>query len=288
MNKTFLLTALSLFILISGCQKVIDVKLDEGRSQLSVSAFVNSKRDVQIIALSTTAPYFLNAPCPPATGATVTIKDNKGNTYPFIDAGNDGRYQWMPKASDTLARPGFSYTLSINYNNEQYQAISIANPVPPVDSMNYQFTKGGGPDSKEGYYAAFYARDIKGRPDFYWIKSYKNGGLIAPHNINLSIDGAIGGPGGDGLPFIYPVRYSVNPQDGFALGDTCSVEVCTISASTYFFFQEVTQQTSNGGLFATPPANVSTNILNLNTSSPIKAVGFFNVGMVASGGIKIK
>jgi hypothetical protein len=275
-------------LVFSGCEKVIDVKLDTGVSQLTVSAFINSKPSAQVIVLSKTAGYFNNAPCPAATGASVKISDNKGNTFNFTDYTGEGRYTWLPLVGDTLVRAGYSYTLSIAYSSEQYQSVSIANPVPKIDSLNYELRKGDNPTGPKAYYASFFARDIKGRPDFYWIKSFQDGSLLSPQDINLSIDGAIGGPGGDGLPFIVPVRQSINPRDGFNAGDTCAVEVHSISAELYFFFLEVQTQTRNGGLFATPPANVSTNIKNINASSPIKAVGFFNMAMVSSGGIKIK
>ena len=288
-TKLYIVTAVvGCALAFSACEKVIDVKLDTGVSQLAVSAFVNNKHETQIIVLSKTAGYFNNVPCPPATGASVKITDNKGNTFNFIDYTNEGRYMWTPAVTDTLAHPGYSYTLSITYGSEQYQAVSIANPVPQIDSMNYELKKGDNPSGPKAYYASFFARDIKGRPDYYWIKSFQDGSLLSPQDVNLSIDGAIGGPGGDGLPFIVPVRQSINPGKGFNLGDTCAVEVHTISADLYFFFLEVQTQTRNGGLFATPPANVSTNIKNVNPASVVKAVGFFNIAMVSNGGIKIK
>ncbi|MCC6691727.1 MAG: DUF4249 domain-containing protein [Bacteroidia bacterium] len=286
--RTKIISILLPVILCLGCQKVINVKLDEGVAQLSVSAFINSKSGSQYIVLSQTAAYFNNAPCPAALGATVSITDNKGNTFNFTDYNNNGWYTWTPVAGDTLVHPGNSYTLSIAYGGENYQSFAIANPVPAIDSMNYEFRKGDNPILPKAYYTSFYAQDIKDRPDYYWIKAFKNDSLLSPQQLDLSIDGAIGGPGGDGLPFIVPVRESINPFKGYVLGDTCAVELHSISAETYYFFLQVQIQTTNGGLFAEPPANVATNIKNTNAKAVAKAVGFFNVAMVSTSGKKIK
>src|SRR4051812_32218837 len=164
---------------ITSCTKEIDVTLDNGVSQLAVSAFVNNKPGTQQIILSTTASYFNNAPCPPATGATVKITDSKGAVFNFNDAGNTGSYSWSPNPGDTLLHPGYSYTLSIDYAGQQYQSVSVANPVPKVDSINYQFRKGNNPSGPKSYYLAFYATDTKGRSDYYWIKTFKNDTLLS-------------------------------------------------------------------------------------------------------------
>lgn len=276
-------------LLFVSCEKVIDIKLDQGTSQLAVDAFIDNKPGIQVIKLTKTAGYFNNAPCPAAIGATVSIVDSDSNLFNFIDNSGTGKYEWMPSVGDTLIRLAHSYTLTINYNSEQYKATSFAFPVPPVDSLNYEFLKGNGPSSAEANYASFYSRDISGMPNFYWIKSFVNGTFLnKPSDLIVSQDGAFGGEGADGLPFILPIRQSINPEKGLVSGDTISVEVHSINPETFFFFQQTIQQTQNGGLFATPPANVISNIKNINPGSTSKAVGFFNTALIASNGIKIK
>jgi len=280
---------IALLLSFSACTKEVNVNLNPGVSQLCVSAFVNNKPGTQTIVLSNTESYFANTPCPPATGATVKVTDNKGNQYSFLDKNANGNYQWTPAPGDTLIRVNYTYTLSISYSGQNYQAVSMANPVPPIDSMNYQLQKGrGGFGKTDSYYAAFFATDIKGRSNYYWIKSYVNDSLINPTSLDLSVNGSTGFAVGEGLPFIYPVRESINMDGGFRLNDTLNVELHSINPNTYFFFQEVVTQTNNGGLFATPPANVSTNILNADPSSKSTAVGFFDTEMVSLSGIRIK
>ncbi len=64
--------------------------------------------------------------------------------------------------------------------------------------------------------------------------------------------------------------------------------LCFVFAETYFFIQEMQVQMVNGGLFATPPSNVKTNIRNTNPNATTKAVGWFNIGAVSSNGVRIK
>lgn len=293
MKKIVGLLALSI-VLFASCEKVIDVKLDEGASQLAVDAFITNKPGAQKIRLTKTSAYFNNASCPGAIGAVVNVTDNLGHTYNFTDVNNTGDYTWTPSASDTLVRMFAQYTLSITYGGEVFKANSIAFPAPPIDSVRYSTKQEGGPGGStagaKGYFASFFANDIAGMTNFYWIKAYKNGIFYNnPVNMNLSQDGAFAGGGSDGFLFILPIREAITPGDKpLSMGDSVSVDIYGITPETFFYLSEVQQQTTNAGLFATPPANVSSNIKNINTASTTKAVGWFNVGLVTSNGVLVK
>ena len=85
----------------------------------------------------------------------------------------------------------------------------------------------------------------------------------------------------DGLTFIVPIRQSINPDSLYALNDVVRVEVHSLTADAFLFWQQVRTQVTNGGLFATPPANVPTNIINTNpTGRP--ATGFFITSALSS------
>ena len=286
----YIATLISICFLAVSCKKQITVPLDQGKSQLAVSAFINNKRTPQVIILSATSPYLNNAPCPAATGATVSLKDSKGNTHSFSDVAGNGYYTWTPTPGDTLVHVNYDYTLSINYNGVNYQAQSHANPVPKIDSMHYELGKSFNPNASKSYLVSFYATDLPGRTDFYWIQGFKGDSLIHPQEITISIDGSMGGSAGNGLPFIYPIRTSINPSfsGGYLPGDTCTVELNSINADTYFYFNEVNTAVQNTGLFSKPLANPITNIKNTTPNSTSTAVGYFNVAMTAVKGIRVK
>ncbi len=269
---------------LSSCTTVIDARLDTGPSQLSVDALLTNEPGSQTIRLTKTAGYFDSSAPPAATGATVTVIDNTGKTYRFADSTNTGYYTWKPIGNDTLGRIGRTYQLTILYGGDTFRATSRINPVPPVDSLIFVKRALNPLSTTQGYRAEFYAVDIPREVNFYRIRFARNGMLQnQPGNIITSQDGVFGGNSSvaDGLTFIVPIRRSINPDSLYALKDIVKVEVHSLTADAFLFWQQVQTQVTNGGLFATPPANVPTNIINTNASGQ-PATGFFITSAVSS------
>lgn len=263
----------------SSCEEKIDINLDQGTSQLTVDAWITDKPGSQIIKLTKTADYFENAPSPAATGATVTITDDSGNVFSFLDNNGDGNYTWLPGAADTLARVGHKYTLDVFYNGEHYVSETVMQPAVVMDSLTQKKEINGlGTDSV--IRAEFWARDNYGREDFYWIRTYRNGSFNnKPSGILTAWESAFGN--GDGFYFIVPYRQGINDFDNpFVPGDVVKVEIYGINMASYNFLNQAQSQMINGGLFATPPYNVITNIKNADpsaTKTEQQAVGWFEV-----------
>ncbi|QHV99047.1 DUF4249 domain-containing protein [Spirosoma endbachense] len=269
---------------LSGCETVIDARLDTGPIQLSVDATLTDQPGPQTIRLTQTAAYFNSSTPPAALSATVTVSDDAGKTYAFTDNDNDGYYVWQPKvATDTLGHIGRTYQLNIAYQNEVYRSTSKLNRVPAVDSITFVKKKLNPLSKTEGYRAEFYSRDLPGATDYYRIRYFRNGTLQnKARDIITTQDGAFrGNANTDGLMFILPIRRSVNPDSLYAFDDVVKVEVQSLTLEAYDFWEELQAQISNGGLFATPPTNVPTNIVNTNASGR-KAVGFFITSAVRS------
>ncbi len=79
-----------LLLSVSGCTTVIDAKLDKGPNQLSVDATLTNQPGPQTIRLTNTAAYFDNSTPTPVTNAAVTVTDNIGKLYLFLDPKNTG------------------------------------------------------------------------------------------------------------------------------------------------------------------------------------------------------
>lgn len=269
---------------LNSCTTVIDAKLDTGPIQLSVDGTLTDQPGPQTIRLTQTAAYFDSSQPTPATSATVTVADNTGKTYLFSDPDNDGYYVWQPTTKDTLGRIGRTYQLTIAYQGDTYKASSKMNPIPPVDSITFVKRKRSPLSKIEGYRAEFYAVDIPNEVDYYRVRFFRNGELQnKPSNIITSQDGAFRGASTvtDGLTFIVPIRRSVNPDSLYNFNDVVKVEVQSLTSEGFDFWQQLRTQITNGGLFATPPANVPTNVLNTNASGR-KATGFFITSAVRS------
>ena len=279
MKATLIFSFLVVAVLgLNSCTTVIDAKLDTGPTELSVDGTVTDQPGSQTIRLTQTAAYFDSSMPTAATSATVIVSDNVGKTYRFSDPDNDGYYVWQPTGKDTLGHIGRTYQLTITYQGETYKASSKMNKVPPIDSLIFVKRKLNPLSKKEGYRAEFYAVDIPNEADYYRVKFFCNGEFQnKPRNIITTQDGGFGGNNNgvtDGLMFIVPIRRSVNPDSLYILNDVVKVELQSLPSEALTFWQQLRTQITNGGLFATPPTNVPTNILNTNASGRT-ATGFF-------------
>lgn len=281
------LIALTSVVGLTGCEDVIDLKTETGPAQLVVDGWITDQPGPQTIRLTLSAAYFNNGPAPIATGAEVTITDDKGTAFPFRYVPEKKVYQWTPpQDSLKLGRIGRTYTLKILFEGEEYRATNQIKRVPTIDSLTYKeerFPIKPPQGPQEGYLAEFFARDFPGFGDTYWIKPLKDGKLYGTdaNDISLVFDGAFSpGAPSDGLVFIQPLRQSINVGKLFSAGDTAGVELHSITPEAYYFLLQVRQESANGGIFAVPPANIPTNIQNVNLNGK-KALGFFGASGVS-------
>lgn len=282
MKFNYLLYIIAL-ISFTSCEDVIDVDLDQGEVLLVTDAFITNQNAAQTIRLTKTAPYFDNQSTPAVQGASVTIYGSDSTVYNFVDQ-NDGNYVWTPTANEAIDNIGTEYTLEIIYQSETYYSVSVLNPVPAVDSFKFEFQEATIGQEKDGYQAEFFATDLAGREDFYWIKAFRNNKKIGnPNSFNITADGAFGGTGSDGLLFIFPVRvFFIADEELYQKGDSLRVEIWSINEEVAEFFIAVETQTNNGGLFAVPASNVYGNIYDSNGKPQKKMLGAFSISAVSS------
>ncbi len=280
----------SLFVLalgFSSCEDVIQVKLDEGSKLLVIDAFINSKATTQEIVLSNNDSFFSGKNSPPVTNAQVTLKDVTLNKTFTFNHTNNGRYQLPYNPADSLTRLNHVYELSVSYEGQVYKSTSTFKRTAAIDSVGVNFDSDGslgGPTApKNVYYCYLYAKDkVDANTDYYWIKTSRNDTAFnKAEDINLAVDGTNGAvtQGLDSLTFTPPPAFI-----GFEVYrrfDVCRVEIHSISKECYLFLTQAVAQINNGGLFATTPENVKTNILT-PSGSKIKGVGWFNMANVAT------
>lgn len=278
-----------LILFVIACEDPIDVPVEQSDAQIAVDAFINNKAEVQTISINETRPIFQADPGGTIEDAEiVVINNNSGLTMPFLHVG-DGNYEYDPVANGAVGDFGDSFTLNITRSGAQYSASSILNPVPPIDSITQEFRTDEifGPD---GIYCQFFARDLPGIGNAYWIKTTKNDTFLnRPFEINLAFDaGFTAGSELDDIIFIPPIRELVNPlnNDGLPIvwnpGDRIEVEIHSLTHEAFGFMEIMRDQLINGqnGIFAEPIANAPGNIVN--ESGDEKILGIFNVSGVAS------
>ena len=300
MKKIFSYTPFLLALIFISCETVIDPRLEQTEPVLVVDAWLTAHSKDQTIKLSQTQPYFQNASIPAVTGATVSLKnDTDGRTFAFTETSN-GVYQWQPaNSADSLGKIGDAFTLSIATGLDSYISNSTIGRVPKIDSVTFTYQEASGA-FPEFYLGEFWAFDPPGRGDAYWIKTWRNDTLLLkPSEINIAFDaGFTESAPIDSSVFIAPIRSAITPfetdDDGNILqpyepGDSVYVEILSLNKAAFNFLFEVSIQTDRPGgfgeLFASPFANVSTNVFNNNPNGK-KAVGFFNIGTVSGMGKK--
>tara|TARA_B100000795_G_scaffold263456_1_gene242651 strand:- start:163 stop:1110 length:948 start_codon:yes stop_codon:yes gene_type:complete len=281
-NK-YLLAGLVVLTLLS-CEDVIDIEVEKGETQLSVDAFINNKVEVQKIVLLETKQFFGEAEQSFYKADSVFVIDDLNNKYIFEDFDLDGVYEW----DDTiLVHSGRTYNLTVKKGLDIFTSESVSKPVPPIDSVNWQYIPAG-LGAKNGSYAVeLVSRDLVGQVDYYKIQWAKNGKYVKGiSSINLSVDGSFSETGAqDGGLFIPPKSTfpATNFDDSLGLEDTFTYDLLSIDEATFNFWTEVANQKVAGGiraLFATPTANVKSNIKYLGNDK--KALGWFSASMISS------
>lgn len=283
MKKFFnILPAFITVLLFTSCEDVVQVKLDKGTPIVTVDAFINDMRSQQKVRLTYTDSYFSQKTNEPVVGALVSLKDlSSGAVYVFSDNSN-GDYVFNLATSDTIGRVGHKYELTVTHQGTSFTAQSTMNRTTTIDSMDVKFEEAGAFGGKEGYRFSFLGLDPEGaQPDFYWVKSYRNGVFFNKGSeINIAWDAANGGDGADGLYFIPPIAEGITPfGEVFNKNDVCRVEIHSINKETFNFLLQVQKQTTNSGLFATSPENVKTNLTSNNTK--VQVVGWFCMSAVS-------
>lgn len=271
-------------ILFFSCEDVIHIDVKEGKQQLVVDAWLTDELREQQVTLTLSQAYFDPAKPLPALGAEVYVIRQDSTRFRFDDPNNDGVYTYTPRSRNYL-RMHEMVGLYIKYQGEEYYALSELKRVPTIDSLKYQaITLPIKPEDspKSGFLAQFFSTDFEGEGDTYLVRSYKNDVLRSRSNeYTLSYDGGLSpGSKSDGMLFLQPIRMAIN-SGLFADQDKVTVELHSLPLEAYYFLYQVQSETNNGGIFATPPANIPSNIFNLNSESAEKAVGLFFVSKVS-------
>lgn len=264
----YLISLCFLSLFLFSCEDVIDVNLEQGPALLAVDGVINN-REGATVRLNLTSPYLNNDRLPLVDNATVELIDDRGNKQSLYQP-SPGVYRTV----DYKAEVGHSYTLHILYNGEEYQARTEVKRVPPVDSLTYRLEKDRlGRD--DGIYVFYYGPEFPGVGDFVRVKVFRNDELLnKTANLIIFTDRLVDGN--------YLADLELNFNKAFEIGDKVRCEVLSLTEDAYFFYQELSTQVNNQGIFANAPSNIRTNVLNVNPNSGKKAVGYFIGSAISS------
>lgn len=259
--------------LLSSCQDVVSVTVPEGQPLLAVDGAITDQPGPYTVTLTKTGAYFTNASLPRISGAVVQLCDSQGNQEVLREQA-PGTYV----TSQLQGRIGNSYVLTIKAEGEEYEARTEIRRTMTIDSLGQVYRQKQGTDTA-GYRIVYHSQELPGQGDYVRFKRYKNGRLLnQPGDLSTSSDRLADGN-------YLRIEFG---RPNLQRGDVGRIEINSLSEDYFHFLEELGDQIDNVGIFANPPANVRTNVKNVNAQSPKVAVGYFAGYAVRSASITIR
>lgn len=263
-----------LLAVISSCEKVVELDLDQSIPQLVIEGMLNDRDTTQYVKVSRSIQFY-DVGLNPVKDAIIMVSDGQ----------NEYTYSHNPMAVDSMDGYYFSdvsfagkigdvYRLQVNVGGTDFVASDTMRFVTPIDSLF--FSKAihmSEEDENDGkiYQVLLYADEPKETEDFYQFLFYRDGELISYiDNIYVFSDVALG-PTLNGLPS--PVL--------FREGEMASVQIYSLSREQYVFYSDLSNLlNTDGGMFSPPPANPRNTFTN-------GALGLWQVSAISEGSILI-
>ena len=249
----FIFIAPILVLLFSGCEKVIDVDLNETNPVIVIEGILTSNPDSAYVRISRTTSYFDNNPQEVVGGAIVKITDNKGHEFELHE--NAGMYV----SNSVLTYFDTEYTLTVDVEGTVYKSSSTIHRTVYIDSLSVVAN-----DSysvfMDGYNVNMYFHDPQEENNYYRLKTFVNGEPEdAPEDFIFFDDNNTNGK------FVeVRIRRKV-----YEAGDTVTYELQTLDKAAYEYFDAISEIIDDNSEGTASPANP-----NPNFSSG--ALGYFS------------
>lgn len=256
---TKIISLLCIGILLFGCEKVVDVDLEEAAPRLVIEASLlwddPELPNPLLVQLSTTAPYF-DSETPAVQGAAVRVFNDLGDSYEFEET-EPGLY----RHEGFVPNPAASYELEVVHENERYSATESFVSAPGIDVITQD--NQGGFSGDEIEIEVFYT-DPPGKGDQYLFRFLYGDGELS---IGVSEDDLTDGNQNSA---------SLSDED-LAPGQEVHIELQGISRGYYEYMNILTSQAGQGGgPFQSQPSLVRGNIINTTNFNNF-AFGYFRL-----------
>ncbi len=261
----YILITLAIFsISLTSCEKVIEIELNEADQRIIVEARLMDTLGGNYVNLSKSGSFYQDNNFDRITGATITISDNQGNSFPLTETAS-GFYT----NASLQGVSGVTYTLTIDAEGEQITATSTMPPAVSIDSLTLQAPFGGFGGPADKVFAICHFNDLPGIENFYKLEAYQNGQKIIA---NYPYEDPLFDGNSVGVALF---------NDLYEDGDFAQVVLLGIDEANYDYFVGLQDATSTGSSFDSAPGNPTSN-LNGN------AIGHFGAYSVASDTITVQ
>lgn len=249
-----------IIIVLTACEKVIQVKTNSSQPQLVIEGDVTNAAGPYIVRLSMSVNYNQSNTFPAVSNAQVVIADNAGNTDTLKEA-TPGMYQ----TSRLKGLPGRQYTLMVTSDGKQYRSVSTMPAL--IDIQRLELIKARFSINKaDSLDVNCVFNDPAGVPNYYRIVQIYNQKTIDRFEVfnDKYYDGNT-------------VKYTVsrNEDDRLKKGDSLKVELRSIDQPAYEYYFTLSSITEQNGPPSASPANPTTNITG-------GALGYFSAYSVSA------
>lgn len=253
--KTFYPILILVLLIVTSCQKVIDVKLNNEAPQYVIQGEITDGPGPYFVTISRTKNFSANNTFDKVSGAQVMISDNTANVTETLNETSPGFYQ----TSLIGGVPGHTYHLSVVINGQTFSATSTM----PAQTVNIDTLYAAKSFTGNEIFATVVFKDPPGKGNYYLLRQWVNGQQIKSTNVRS--DDAI-----DGQTYTVQLRYDNNADSGnpsINKGDSITAELDCINKQVYDFYR--TLQAVTGASNTATPTNPLTNITG-------GALGVFN------------
>lgn len=267
--KESLLIVLSLISIsqFPGCQKVIDIDLNEAAPRIVIEGLINDRRGPYAVSISKSGSYFNEPVLPTVSGARVIISDNTGTTDTLRETA-PGIYL----TSRIRGIPGRTYKLKVIAENQEYTGTSTMYSHVNIDSLSLvrseiqHFDFGNSNENELNMEIHCHFKDPPEK-NYYRIRVFKNDS-INTQNYRLFDD-----------------QYTNGSQTELRVaraekGADYRVELMSIDKPTYNYYRTLEDVLYTNPFFGSTPANPNTNLSN-------GALGYFGAYAVSVKTIEI-
>lgn len=283
-NKIYIILA-SLLLIVTACEDVVEVKLnDEDLNLYAVEAKLTTEDNPYVYVYKTNVVSEADD-YNGISDAEVIITDNSvpPKTIQLVESLDKPGLYIPGDGENYFGETGKEYSVSIQTDGTLLSATDFLAEVEPIDSIQVHSSLRG--DHRFlGVYT--YGNETPGLGDYYKWDIYINDELLheAEYLIIVS-DELVDGNYVNGFEIFTDFHDPNEPSERLLqLGDTVQVKQTSISQFAYNYYNQMFNQSQSGGMFSVPPANIKS---NFTASDGSTVLGLFTAHDVSSSNLVI-
>lgn len=259
--KKYLLLMISFSFVITGCEEVIDLDLDNAKPVIVIEANLTDQMELQTVKISRTYDFDEPNKFNSVSDANVVLTTEGGQTLTFAET-NPGIYQ----SKVFQGRPGRKYVLDVHIDGTAYSATSVMPQRVELDSLTFkQFTAFGETNT---YLAVNYNDPPEVQNQYRYILKVKD---------KIEETGVTEDRFSNGNKISDILFYEI---DDLPAGEKLDVDFQCIDRNVFKYFYAISQISGNGG----PPVAPSNPVSNFSNG----ALGFFSAHTTSKRSVVLK